>query len=198
MQQKIDYDLPLIQAVQNGNKSAFNLLVLKYQYRILKLIAHYTKDPSESLDIVQEIFIKAYQGLSNFKYKSSFYTWLYKIAINTAKSYAIDKNRYLPEYSFDLLENNDQSYFLFRDNLTESNTIDNSIVSSELKNIFLSVINGLPSELKKTILLREVDELTYEEISRIMECPVGTVRSRIFRAREAIEKKVSCQSLSKS
>lgn len=198
MQQKIDYDLPLIQAVQNGNKSAFNLLVLKYQYRILKLIAQYTKDPSESLDIVQEIFIKAYRGLDNFKHKSSFYTWLYKIAINTAKSYAIDKNRYLPEYSFDVLENNDQSYFLFRDNLTESNTIDNTIVSSELKNIFLSVINSLPSELKKTILLREVDELTYEEISRIMECPVGTVRSRIFRAREAIEKKVSHQSQSKS
>ena len=198
MQQKIDYDLPLIQAVQNGNKSAFNLLVLKYQYRILKLIAQYTKDPSESLDIVQEIFIKAYRGLDNFKHKSSFYTWLYKIAINTAKSYAIDKNRYLPEYSFDVLENNDQSYFLFRDNLTENNTIDNTIVSGELKNIFLSVINSLPSELKKTILLREVDELTYEEISRIMECPVGTVRSRIFRAREAIEKKVSHQSQSKS
>ena len=190
MQQKPDKDLSLIQAVQSGDKAAFNLLVLKYQYKILKLIVSYVKDPSESLDVVQEIFIKAYKGLDNFKYKSSFYTWLYKIAINTAKSYVIDKNRYLPEYSFDVLESHDQSYYFVKNLAIEGGNLDNSIVNKELKNIFFAMINNLPEDLKKTILLREVEELTYEEIAAVMECPVGTVRSRIFRAREAIDKKI--------
>lgn len=190
MQQKHDYDLPLIQAVQNGNKGAFNLLVEKYQHRILKLTNRYTKDPNESLDVAQEIFIKAYRGLNHFRNKSSFYTWLYKIAINTAKSYVMNKNRYLPEFSFDVLEN-DQLYYLVKDPLRECDGPDNSITCGELENIFFSVIDKLPLELKTTIILREVDELTYEEIAVIMECPVGTVRSRIFRARDAIEKKIS-------
>ena len=190
MQPTDDCDLQLIKAAQSGNKSAFNLLVVKYQYKILKLIIRYIKDPNESLDVAQEIFIKAYRGLENFRHKSSFYTWLYKIAINTAKSYVIDKNRYLPEFSYDVLEG-EQLNYIIKDHFKEYNTPDNSIVCDELENIFFSVIDQLPEELKTTIVLREVDELTYEEIAVIMECPVGTVRSRIFRAREAIEKKIS-------
>ncbi len=189
MQPTDDCDLQLIKAAQSGNKSAFNLLVVKYQYKILKLIIRYIKDPNESLDVAQEIFIKAYRGLENFRHKSSFYTWLYKIAINTAKSYVIDKNRYLPEFSYDVLEG-EQLNYIIKDHFKEYNTPDNSIVCDELENIFFSVIDQLPEELKTTIVLREVDELTYEEIAVIMECPVGTVRSRIFRAREAIEKKI--------
>lgn len=190
MQPTDDCDLQLIKAAQSGNKSAFNLLVVKYQYKILKLIIRYIKDPNESLDVAQEIFIKAYRGLENFRHKSSFYTWLYKIAINTAKSYVIDKNRYLPEFSYDVLEG-EQLNYIIKDHFKEYNTPDNSIVCDELENIFFSVIDQLPEELKTTIVLREVDELTYEEIAVIMECPVGTVRSRIFRAREAIEKKIT-------
>lgn len=195
MQQKTDYDLPLIQAVQSGNKRAFDLLMSKYQYKILKLTIRYIKDPNESMDVVQEIFIKAYRGIDNFKNNSSFYTWLYKIAINTAKSYLIDKNRYLPAFSFDALEN-DQLYYVVKNFAKEVNTPYKSIAYDELQNIFFAAIDKLPLDLKTTIVLREIDELTYEEIAIIMECPVGTVRSRIFRAREAMEKKLTTMSTS--
>ena len=186
-----DQDLLLIEAAKKGNKNAFNILVLKYQQRILKLIARYIKDPNESLDVAQEIFIKAYRGLDNFKKKSSFYTWLYRIAINTAKSYMIDQNRYLPKYSFDALENEYVYYVMLKDSYKEYNNPDSKISYNELEKILLGIISKLSPELKETMLLREIDQLTYEEIATVMSCPVGTVRSRIFRAREAIEKKLT-------
>jgi RNA polymerase sigma-70 factor (ECF subfamily) len=189
-----DQDLPLIEAAKNGNKNAFGSLVLKYQHRILKLINRYIRDPSESLDVVQEIFIKAYRGLDNFKQKSSFYTWLYKISINTAKSYLIDQNRCLPKYSFDTIENEHLYYIMLKDPYKEYDNPDNKISCHELENLFFRIVNKLSPELKETILLREVDELTYEEIATVMCCPIGTVRSRIFRAREAIEKRINAAS----
>ncbi|MGD0466617.1 MAG: RNA polymerase sigma factor RpoE [Gammaproteobacteria bacterium] len=183
-------DLVLIQAIQHGNRNAFGLLVTKYQHRILRLIKRYVPDSHESLDVMQEIFIKAYKAIDHFRKESSFYTWLYKIAINTAKTYLIDKNRHFPDFSFDILES-EQLVSIIKTNLKEYNAPDNLILRGELENIFFSLISKLPEELKVTIKLREVDELTYEEIALIMECPVGTVRSRIFRAREAIEKKIT-------
>ena len=183
-------DAVLIQEIQHGNRNAFGILVTKYQHRVLRLIRRYVQDSQESLDVSQEIFIKAYKAIDNFRKESSFYTWLYKIAINTAKSYIIDKNRHFPDFSFDILES-EQLISVIKTNLKEYNAPDNLILRGELESIFSSLVNKLPEELKLTIKLREVDELTYEEIALIMECPVGTVRSRIFRAREAIEKKIS-------
>ena len=183
-------DAVLIQAIQHGNRNAFGILVTKYQHRVLRLIRRYVQDSQESLDVSQEIFIKAYKAIDHFRKESSFYTWLYKIAINTAKSYIIDKNRHFPDFSFDILES-EQLISVIKTNLKEYNAPDNLILRGELESIFSSLVNKLPEELKLTIKLREVDELTYEEIALIMECPVGTVRSRIFRAREAIEKKIS-------
>lgn len=181
-------DLMLINAVQNGDKAAFNSLVTKYQSRILKLINRYVKDLDESLDIGQEIFIKAYNSIDRFRKESSFFTWLYKIAINTTKSYLIDKNRHLPNFSFDVMMS--QNLIINKEVFKEHNTPDNLLLLNELENVFIDVTNKLPIELKRTIQLREVHEYTYEEIAFIMECPVGTVRSRIFRAREAIEKNI--------
>ena len=183
-------DAVLIQEIQHGNRNAFGILVTKYQHRVLRLIRRYVQDSQESLDVSQEIFIKAYKAIDHFRKESSFYTWLYKIAINTAKSYIIDKNRHFPDFSFDILES-EQLISVIKTNLKEYNAPDNLILRGELESIFSSLVNKLPEELKLTIKLREVDELTYEEIALIMECPVGTVRSRIFRAREAIEKKIS-------
>ncbi len=183
-------DAVLIQAIQHGNRNAFGILVTKYQHRVLRLIRRYVQDSQESLDVSQEIFIKAYKAIDHFRKESSFYTWLYKIAINTAKSYIMDKNRHFPDFSFDILES-EQLISVIKTNLKEYNAPDNLILRGELESIFSSLVNKLPEELKLTIKLREVDELTYEEIALIMECPVGTVRSRIFRAREAIEKKIS-------
>ncbi len=189
MHQINNSDLALIKAVQLGNRHAFDLLVEKYQHRILKLIIRYIRDPHESLDVIQEIFIKAYKAIGNFRLESSFYTWLYRIAINTTKSYITDQNRHLPNFSFDVLDN-EQLINIIRSDFKERNSPDNLIICQELEGIFFSIVDKLPEELKMTIKLREVDELTYDEIASIMECPVGTVRSRIFRARSAIEKKI--------
>ena len=195
MHQINNSDLALIKAVQLGNRHAFDLLVEKYQHRILKLIIRYIRDPHESLDVIQEIFIKAYKAIGNFRLESSFYTWLYRIAINTTKSYITDQNRHLPNFSFDVLDN-EQLINIIRSDFKERNSPDNLIICQELEGIFFSIVDKLPEELKMTIKLREVDELTYDEIASIMECPVGTVRSRIFRARSAIEKKIINKKLS--
>lgn len=189
MHQTNNYDLILIQAAQHGNRNAFGELFNKYHYRVLSLIKRYVQDSSESLDVVQEIFIRAYKAISHFRKESSFYTWLYKIAINTAKTYVMDKNRHLPNFSLDMLES-EQLITLVKEEFKDCNSPYQTRLYNELEQIFFSIINNLPEELKITIKLREVDEMTYEEIALIMHCPVGTVRSRIFRAREAIGKKV--------
>jgi RNA polymerase sigma-70 factor, ECF subfamily len=177
-------DLMLITKIQQGDRNAFGVLVNKYQYKILKLINRYIKDSDESLDLVQEVFMKAYKAIASFRKESSFFTWLYKIALNTIKSYLIDKHRHLPDCSFDLIENEPHKDKDF-------NTPDNLILCDELETIFFTTVDNLPEELKIAIKLREMHEMSYEEIAVEMQCPVGTVRSRIFRAREAIEKKIT-------
>lgn len=185
LEQKVD--LHLIAEVQRGNKQAFDALVLKYQYKVFKIIARYVNDPSEVMDVAQETFIKAYKALDNFRGESAFYTWLYRIAINTAKNHVISQGRKIPDVDFEI---NDAEHYLSKNVLKEYGTPERLLICDEIEHILFDVINQLPTDLRTTIMLREMEGLTYEEISDVMDCPVGTVRSRIFRAREAIERKV--------
>lgn len=185
MQQDEQVDKHLIQEVQRGNKQAFDALVLKYQYRVFKLVARYISDPSEVLDVTQEAFIKAYKAIDQFRGDSSFYTWLYRIAVNTAKNNLISKGRRVPESDYEISE---IEQFLSKNNVKEYSTPERTLIYNEMEHILFDIIDDLPNELRSAIMLREIEGLTYEEIAGIMDCPVGTVRSRIFRAREAIER----------
>ena len=187
MQQEEQVDLHLIQEVQKGNKQAFDALVLKYQYRVFKLVARYINDPSEVLDVTQEAFIKAYKSIENFRGDSSFYTWLYRIAVNTAKNHLISRGRRVPESDYEISE---IEQFLSKKDVKEYSTPERTLMYDEMEHMLFDIIDDLPSDLRTSIMLREIEGLTYDEISEIMGCPVGTVRSRIFRAREAIEKKI--------
>lgn len=187
MEQDHQVDLHLISEVRKGNKHAFDTLVLKYQYRVFKLIARYISDPNEALDITQETFIKAYNALDHFRGDSLFYTWLYRIAINASKNYLISRGRHMPAVMYELSE---IEPFLSKANVKEYSTPERSLIYNELEHMLFEIIDDLPSDLRTSIMLRELEGLTYEEIAGIMSCPVGTVRSRIFRARAAIEKKV--------
>lgn len=182
-----DQDPKLITDFKLGKKQAFNILVLKYQYRILKLIKVYITDDNESLDLRQEIFFKAYKGLENFREESTFYTWLHKIATNTVKSYLIEKNRNSAVFSLESL-NIDKCSMICENPKNPEDILSNSIAVQELNQILNVAVKKLPFILKNTIFLREVDNLSYEDIASIMKCPVGTVRSRIFRARESLGK----------
>lgn len=187
MQQEEQVDLHLIKEVQGGNKHAFDALVLKYQYKVFKLVARYISDPSEVLDVTQEAFIKAYKSLDNFRGDSSFYTWLYRIAVNTAKNHLMARGRRVPESDHEISE---IEQFLSKKDVNDYSTPERSLIYDEMEHMLFDIIDELPTELRMAIILREMEGLTYEEISEIMACPVGTVRSRIFRAREAIEKKI--------
>lgn len=187
MNEEQQIDLHLIAEVQKGNKHAFDTLVLKYQYRVFKLVARYISDPSEVLDVTQETFIKAYKALDHFRGDSSFYTWLYRIAVNTAKNSLISRGRRIPE---SVLEISEIEQFLSKSNVKEYSTPERTIIYDEMEHMLFEIIDDLPSDLRTAIMLRELEGLTYEEISEVMGCPVGTVRSRIFRAREAIDKKI--------
>ena len=180
-------DLALVKRVQQGDRAAFDLLVVKYQHRILKLIMRYVKDPAEALDVAQEAFLKAYRGASSFRGDSAFYTWLYRIAINTAKNHLVSANRRSAQFDFDMQEN-DQSEVMAR--LQELDTPEALAMSEQLRAQVLKTIAELPEDLRTAIVLREVEGMSYEEIAQTMQCPVGTVRSRIFRAREAIDKSI--------
>jgi RNA polymerase sigma-70 factor (ECF subfamily) len=181
-------DLALIKRVQQGDRSAFDLLVVKYQHKILKLIMRYVRDPSEALDVAQEAFLKAYRAAPSFRGDSAFYTWLYRIAINTAKNYLVAAGR-RPTY-FDLdLQDTEQYEALSK--LKDLDTPEGLVLSDEIRRVVNKAIRDLPEDLRTAILLREIEGMSYEEIAQTMECPVGTVRSRIFRAREAIDKRVS-------
>ena len=180
-------DLELIEKVKNGNARAFEALVLKYQYRIFRIIARYISDPSEILDITQETFIKAYKSIANFRGDSAFYTWLYRIAVNAAKNYLVSKGRHFPDITYEI---NDIEKYASRNNIKEYSTPEKLLMCDEMEHMLYRVIEELPGELKTAIMLREIEGLTYDEIAMVMGCPVGTVRSRIFRARETIEKKV--------
>lgn len=177
-------DQELVKRAQRGDRGAFDLLVIKYQQKIVKLVMRYVRDPVESLDVTQEAFIKAYRALPNFRGDSAFYTWLYRIAINTAKNYLVAMQRRPMEYAVDL---QDPEQYDVAARLRDEDSPEGIALQEELREAVEAAIGALPDELRTAILLREIDGLSYEEIAQAMECPVGTVRSRIFRAREAID-----------
>lgn len=178
----------MVERVQRGDKSAYDLLVLKYQHRIVSLVSRYMRDQDEVLDVTQEAFIKAYRALPGFRGDSAFYTWLYRIAINTAKNYLVSRSRRPPDSDIDVDQGDYQGETLA---LSDIESPENRLEGDQLEAVVYKAIDDLPEELKVAVTLREFDGLSYEEIAGIMECPVGTVRSRIFRAREAIEKKIA-------
>ncbi len=182
-----DADQLLVERVQQGDKRAFDLLVLKYQHKIIAVVHRYVRDSADVNDVVQEAFIKAYRALANFRGDSAFYTWMYRIAINTAKNHLISKGRRPPSSDVDI---DDAEYYSGNDNLHDVDTPENNLFRDELQTAVQNIIQNLPEDLRTAVTLREMDGLSYEEIADIMECPVGTVRSRIFRAREAIDKVV--------
>ncbi|WP_395755601.1 RNA polymerase sigma factor RpoE [Edwardsiella ictaluri] len=179
-------DQVLVERVQKGDKKAFNLLVARYQNKVASLVSRYVP-PGDAPDVTQESFIKAYRALASFRGDSAFYTWLYRIAVNTAKNYLVAQGRRPPSSDVDAVE---AENFAGASALKEISNLENLMLSDELKKIVFRTIESLPEDLRLAITLRELDGLSYEEIAAIMDCPVGTVRSRIFRAREAIDSKV--------
>jgi len=180
-------DLELVRRVQAGDKSAFDVLVLKYQQKVISLVMRYVHDPHIAMDVSQESFIKAYRGLKNFRGDSAFYTWLYRISINTAKNYLVSKNRRMPDDDIDAQE---AEQYEGGAKLRDISTPEREALSDEIQITVQNAIEALPDDLRIAITLRELEGLSYEEISDAMECPIGTVRSRIFRARESIEKEL--------
>jgi RNA polymerase sigma-70 factor (ECF subfamily) len=181
-------DISLVRRVQRGDKGAFDALVLKYQHKVIKLVMRYVRSPAEAEDIAQEAFIKAYRALPQFRGDSAFYTWLYRIAINTAKNAVVSRDRSPIDFELDL-QNPDESYEM-HGRLKDSETPEALAMTDEIRATVNSAIDALPEDLRTAIVLRELEGLSYEEIAATMDCPVGTVRSRIFRAREAIDKRL--------
>lgn len=179
-----DNDSELVRRAQNGDKKAFDLLVLKYQQKVAGVVSRYVRDQADILDVVQEAFIKAYRALPKFRGDSAFYTWLYRIAINTAKNFLVSQSRRPPGSDVDaeIAEQLDSG-----ERLKERATPVQHLMMEEIEKAVWDSINSLPEELRTAITLREIDGMSYEEIAQAMDCPVGTVRSRIFRAREAID-----------
>ena len=180
-------DQKLVKRVQRGDKGAFDLLVLKYQHKIVNLVMRYVRDPELAQDITQEAFIKAYRALPRFRGDSAFYTWMYRIAVNTAKNHLAAQRRRPMNIELDL---QDPDQYDLHAKLKETDTPEAIVLSNELKETVERAIAALPEDLRTAIILRELEGMSYEEIAQTMECPVGTVRSRIFRARDAISKKV--------
>jgi len=182
-------DLSLVQRVQRGDKSAFDVLVRKYQHKVVKLVMRYMRDPADAEDVAQEAFIKAYRALPQFRGDSAFYTWLYRIAINTAKNAIVSRDRSPVVYDLDL-QNSEESYDM-QGRLADTETPEALVLTEEIRTIVNRAIEALPEDLRTAIVLRELEGMSYEEIAAAMDCPVGTVRSRIFRAREAIDHKLA-------
>ena len=180
-------DKQLVARVQKGDSRAFDMLVMKYQQRIMALISRYVHDADEVQDVAQEAFIKAYKALPRFRGDSAFYTWLYRIAVNTAKNHLVSRSRRPPGSDVDL---SDAEYLEGGAGLRELENPENRLFGEELKQVVEQAISGLPDDLRTVVTLREFDGLSYEDIADVMDCPVGTVRSRIFRARDAIDKQV--------
>ena len=180
-------DKKLVERVQKGDKGAFDLLVLKYQHKIVNLVMRYVRDPELALDISQEAFIKAYRALPRFRGDSAFYTWMYRIAVNTAKNHLAAQRRRPMDVELDM---QDPEQYDLHAKLKETDTPEGVTLSNELQETVERAIAALPEDLRTAIILRELEGMSYEEIAQTMECPVGTVRSRIFRARDAISKKV--------
>jgi RNA polymerase sigma-70 factor (ECF subfamily) len=183
-----EIDQQLVERAQHGDKRAFELLVIKYQRKLARLLSRFIRDAAEVEDVSQEAFIKAYRALPSFRGESAFYTWLYRIGINTAKNYLVAQGRRAPtitEYSPEDAENFDDA-----GELRDINTPEHELMTKQIGQTVNSAMAALPEELRTAITLREIEGLSYEEIAEVMNCPIGTVRSRIFRAREAIAEKL--------
>lgn len=180
-------DQILVERVQAGDKSAFDLLVKRYQHKVIGLIGRYVQDQAEALDVAQETFIKAYRALDSFRGESAFYTWLYRIATNTAKNYLVTRSRRPPGTDIDI---DDVLQAESESELREIETPENNLYRDELFSVMASTLEALPEELRVALTLRELEGMSYEEIAEVMDCPIGTVRSRIFRARDAIDKEL--------
>lgn len=179
-------DQQLVERVKAGDKRAFDLLVKKYQHKIIALIGRYVYDQHEAMDVAQETFIKAYRAIPKFRGDSAFYTWLYRIAINTAKNHLVARSRRPADVDVD-----DAQYFEGESELKDIQTPENSLYKDELERVIKETLSKLPEDLRVALTLREFEGMSYEDIADVMDCPVGTVRSRIFRAREAIDKEIS-------
>ncbi|MFT5084853.1 MAG: RNA polymerase sigma-70 factor (ECF subfamily) [Lentisphaeria bacterium] len=183
-----DTDRQLVERVQAGDKRAFDLLVLKYQHKIISIISRYVKDSAEVYDVAQEAFIKAYRAIGNFRGESAFYTWIYRIAINTAKNHLVSRGRRPPSSDVDV---EDAEFYSGSDLLKDVASPEGELMRDQLEALVNKAISDLPEDLRTAVTLREMDGLSYEDIADVMGCPVGTVRSRIFRAREAIDKQIA-------
>ena len=183
-----DLDRQLVERAQRGEKHAFELLVAKYQRRLARLLSRFIRDPVEVEDVAQEAFIKAYRALPSFRGESAFYTWLYRIGINTAKNYLVAMGRRAPTTTE--FDSEDAEGFDGGEQLRDINTPESAMMSKEIARTVDDTMNQLPEELRNAIALREIEGLSYEDIATIMNCPIGTVRSRIFRAREAIAERL--------
>jgi len=181
-------DLELVRLVQAGEKKAFDILVLKYQQKVVNIVMRYVRDQATAMDISQETFIKAYKGLRNFRGDSAFYTWLYRIAINTAKNYLVTMSRRLPATDIDAQE---AEQYDSATGLREVGDPQGELQKDEVHQAIIKTVQQLPDDLRTAITLREIEGFSYEEIAEAMGCPIGTVRSRIFRAREAIEANIA-------
>ena len=181
-------DEKLVERVQQGDKRAFDLLVLKYQHKIVAIISRFVKDSAEVHDVAQEAFIKAYRALGSFRGDSAFYTWIYRIAVNTAKNHLVSRGRRPPSSDVDV---DDAEYYSGADGLRDITSPENEAMRDQLEVVVHQAIRSLPEDLRTALTLREMEGMSYEEIAEVMDCPVGTVRSRIFRAREAVEKQIS-------
>ena len=181
-------DLSLVRRVQRGERGAYDLLVLKYQHKVVKLVMRYLRNPADAEDVAQEAFVKAYRALPQFRGDSAFYTWLYRIAINTAKNALAARERNPVSYELDLQGNDESSDMVSR--LKDPETPEGLALTEEIRDTVNHAIEELPEDLRTAIVLRELEGMSYEEIAASMDCPVGTVRSRIFRAREAIDRRL--------
>jgi RNA polymerase sigma-70 factor (ECF subfamily) len=186
-----EVDRQLVERAQRGDKKAFELLVVKYQRKLGRLLSRFIRDASEVEDVTQETFIKAYRALPSFRGDSAFYTWLYRIGINTAKNYLVAMGRRAPTMTG--VDNEEAEDIEQGEQLKDLNTPENQMISRQVAETVNSTLQELPEELRTAITLREIDGLSYEEIAQIMNCPIGTVRSRIFRAREAIAERLRPQ-----
>jgi len=179
-----EVDQELVLRAQHGEKRAYELLVMKYQRKLGRLLSRWVRDPAEVEDVTQEAFIKAYRALPSFRGESAFYTWLYRIAINTAKNYLVALGRRAPTTTG--FDNEEAEGFEDAEQLRDANTPESEMEGKQIAAVVNKAMNALPEDLRTAITLREIEGLSYDEIASVMNCPIGTVRSRIFRAREAI------------
>lgn len=188
MNSETESDKRLVERVKRGDKRAFDVLVLKYQHRIANLITRYVRDQDEVLDVTQEVFVKAYRAMDKFRGDAQFYTWLYRIAINTAKNFLVARSRRPPDTDIDVDEREFSEESVV---ISEGSNPEEQLSGEQLERVLQRALEALPEELRIALMLREFDGLSYDEIAHVMDCPVGTVRSRIFRGRESIEKSIA-------